>query len=275
MELSPQAVAAATFKTVKRGYDPDEVRSYLVEVSTALEASQQQATAMEARARAAIAKLQEATQAGTASAPPSEEAEVISRTLLLAQRTADATIAEARTEAAEMRRHAEADAEAAREAAAAQAADRLAAAQAQVSAMLDEARSEVQRVRDEEHVRAEQDVARLTARRDALVIDLDQLEQHLVAQRERVRMAASTLLELVDRVPAGLADVARPSASGGDAPSGTGDPDGDDTAETEAPSASNGQAPSSEDATPPAGSEFAAPVGDPTPAGGAEVPEAR
>ena len=56
MELSPQAVAAATFKIVKRGYDPDEVRSYLVEVSSSLESSQQQATAMEARARAAIAK---------------------------------------------------------------------------------------------------------------------------------------------------------------------------------------------------------------------------
>ena len=33
MELSPQAVAAATFRTVKRGYDPDEVRAYLIEVS--------------------------------------------------------------------------------------------------------------------------------------------------------------------------------------------------------------------------------------------------
>src|SRR5262245_10256339 len=102
MELSPQAVAAATFKTVKRGYDPDEVRAYLIEVSASLESSHQQATAMEARARAAIAKLQDATQHGAAPAavPVPEEAETITRTLLLAQRTADAAIAEARAEAA-------------------------------------------------------------------------------------------------------------------------------------------------------------------------------
>ena len=105
MELSPQAVAAATFRTVKRGYDPDEVRAYLIEVSASLEAAHQQATAMEARARAAIAKLQDATQlaqqtpATTTGPVPvtpaptptvgAEEAETISRTLLLAQDIAE------------------------------------------------------------------------------------------------------------------------------------------------------------------------------------------
>src|SRR6187397_2600872 len=98
MELSPHAVSSATFKTVKKGFDPDEVRSYLVQVAGSLESSQQQATAMEARARAAIAKLQEMASAPPPSVAPEsvgeaashlvvapDEAETISRTLLLAQ----------------------------------------------------------------------------------------------------------------------------------------------------------------------------------------------
>src|SRR5215210_1247063 len=109
MDLSPQAVSVATFKTVKRGYDPEEVRSYLARVSSTLEASQQQATAMEARARAAVAKMQDlqaavaappaATEARQEVAAAPDEADTISRTLLLAQRTADTTVAEAKAEA--------------------------------------------------------------------------------------------------------------------------------------------------------------------------------
>ena len=59
MELSPQSVASTTFKTVKKGYDPDEVRAYLGQLATAIESAQSQASAMEARARAAVARLQE------------------------------------------------------------------------------------------------------------------------------------------------------------------------------------------------------------------------
>lgn len=120
MDLSPQSVAAATFKTVKKGFDPDEVRSYLAKVASNLKTlPDKQAAAMEARARAAIAKMQELAQqashtpAPVAPAPAAEPAvrnteitagpddsETISRTLLLAQRTADlAGVADAKVEA--------------------------------------------------------------------------------------------------------------------------------------------------------------------------------
>jgi len=194
MELSPQAVAAAAFKTVRRGYDPDEVRSYLLEVSAALEASHQQATAMEARARAAIAKLQDATQQESAAAPPSQrdDAEVISRTLVLAQRTADAAIAEARAEAAQITERAGAEASAMRQSAAAEA-----------QRLLAEANAEVERAKSDEQRRAEDEIARIAARRDALLADVEQLEHHVVAQRERVRHASMALLELADSVSDG------------------------------------------------------------------------
>src|SRR6476619_1186682 len=123
MELTPQSVRATGFKTIRKGYDPAEVDIFKNQVASAIESAQNQATAMEARARAAVAKLQEMTQggaskegsatpsAGTAAPadepapatvgetpgakpaePGSDDADTISRTLLLAQRTADATI---------------------------------------------------------------------------------------------------------------------------------------------------------------------------------------
>ncbi|HEX6379640.1 MAG TPA: DivIVA domain-containing protein, partial [Acidimicrobiia bacterium] len=106
MALSPQRIRDTHFKPARRGYDQSEVDAFVDEVAAALEAAQNEATAMEARARAAVARLQELSQHGSeapagevAVHPSVEEAETISRTLLLAQRTADTTIAEAQAEA--------------------------------------------------------------------------------------------------------------------------------------------------------------------------------
>ncbi len=210
MELSPQAVAAATFRTVKRGYDPDEVRAYLIEVSASLEASHQQATAMEARARAAIAKLQDATQqaqhaqqGGSATVPavPAEEAETISRTLLLAQRTADLTVADAKAQAAAMTQAAAADAASVTSAAKLEAAATLEQARAEAARLLDDARSEAHRVKSEEHLRVESEVRELTERREALLTDLDTLGRLGAAHRAQLRDIGARLGELADGVP--------------------------------------------------------------------------
>src|SRR5471030_3244835 len=104
MDFSPQTVRSAGFKTVKKGYDPSEVDDFKEKVAAAIETAQNQATAMEARARAAVAKLQEVSQqvtSGVGSSPSAsdEDSETISRTLLLAQRTAYNTVAQANTEA--------------------------------------------------------------------------------------------------------------------------------------------------------------------------------
>ncbi len=112
MEINPQRVRSAEFKTVRKGVDPDEVRVFLGDVADELERAQNQSTAMEARARAAVARLQELSEAGSvAAAAPTvdasvEESETISRTLLLAQRTADQTVAGARAEAEQILRKA-------------------------------------------------------------------------------------------------------------------------------------------------------------------------
>lgn len=207
MDISPQTIRSIGFKTVKKGYDPEEVESFRSEVAGAVESAQNQASAMEARARAAVAKLQEMSQqvqGGTREAAPvhTGDTSMISRTLLMAQRTADAAIIEARTEADTIT--ASAREEASRV---------LDSARAMAATTIDDARAEARRAVDDERVKAENEVQALLARRDFLLSDVDHLEQYLQSQRERLRDAAVQLQELVDRVPGGLGEMRRPLLS--------------------------------------------------------------
>jgi DivIVA domain-containing protein len=212
MEMSPQTVRSTGFKVVKKGYDPAEVDAFKEQVASAVEYTQNQATAMEARARAAVAKLQELSQqvaaapepaaAPAPAQPAAADHEVISRTLMLAQRTADTTVAEAKVEA---------------EAIVSQARDEagrvLDNARVMAAKTLDDARFESRRASEDEKLRAENEVQALLARRDFLLSDVDHLEQYIGAQRERLRDAAVQLHELVDRVPGGLGEMRRPLMS--------------------------------------------------------------
>jgi DivIVA domain-containing protein len=210
MDFSPQTVRSAGFKTVKKGYDPAEVDDFKEKVAAAIETAQNQATAMEARARAAVAKLQEVSQQVTSgavvpSASPTasdEDAETISRTLLLAQRTADHTVAQANAEAESITVKARVDATTV-----------IDNARSMADKLLEEARLEARRSGETERIKAENEVQALLARRDFLISDVDHLEHHLGAQRERLRDAAVSLQDLIERVPGGLGEMRRPLLS--------------------------------------------------------------
>jgi DivIVA domain-containing protein len=216
MEMNPQRVRSAEFKTVRKGVDPDEVRVFLGDVADELERAQNQSTAMEARARAAVARLQEVTEQAAAEQTMSvdasvEESETISRTLLLAQRTADAAIADANAEAQRILTKANDEAAAT-----------LDSTREMSAQMLAEARVEAHRIGDAERQTILGEVEALKARRDFLESDVHHLETFLVDQRTRVRDAATALIDVADRVPGGLGDVRRPllSASDDDTPTG-------------------------------------------------------
>jgi DivIVA domain-containing protein len=224
MEMSPQRVRSAEFKTVRKGADPKEVKAFLDDVADELERAQNQSTAMEARARAAVARLQEITESGTAAAPApapaaapveasADEAETISRTLLLAQRTADSTVAEARSEAARIVRSANDEA-----------ATTLDSTREMAAQLLDEARSEARRVGESERISIAGEVEALKARRDFLESDVEQLELFLTEQRNRLRDAATSIVDIVERVPGGLGAARAPLLSASDD-----DPGDDDT----------------------------------------------
>ncbi len=237
MSMTPSDLTSASFRTVRKGYDPDEVNSLLAQAATALEQAQQRATAMEARARASVARLREQTeQAAQRPEPTSEatggdaatgetadgdsvrlgpdEAETISRTLVLAQRTADTTVSEA-----------EADADRIRAEARAEAAETLDSTRAMSAQLLDEARAEARKVGETERVAVADEVESLRARREFLLGDVDQLESFLVDQRERLRGAAHQIEALCERIPSGLGRVSAPAVSASD------DEPGEDTAE--------------------------------------------
>lgn len=223
MAISPAEIRALQFSTVKRGgYDQREVESFRTSAADSLESALQESTAMEARARAAVARLQELSQQapapgesvaevpGVGTEDPSveapapvpakprviavEESETISRTLLLAQRTADTTVAEA-----EQTAH-----------------DRIDAAEAEATQIIENAKAESRRAGESERVRVEGEVQALLARRDFLESDVDHLEQHLQAQRERITEVVVELGSITSRVPNGLAPMRRPQLSASD-----------------------------------------------------------
>lgn len=229
MDLTPSQISGASFRTVRKGYDPAEVDALLRDAAAALEQAQQQATAMEARARAAVARLQEQGAAHEAAPTPAPtpaveesgdlrvspvEAETISRTLLLAQRTADTTIAAAEAEAERIREQARAEAE-----------STLDSTREMSSSIIDQARSEARKATENERRAAIDEVESLKARREFLLGDVDQLETFLIDQRERLRGAARDIEALCERVPSGLGRVGAPALSASD------DEPGDDTGE--------------------------------------------
>jgi len=252
MDISPQQIRTAEFSAARKGLDPDEVRAFLERVAVELERAQNQSTAMEARARAAVARLQELSEGAAAQAPTVEpveapavepaaepapaqvtaspdEAETISRTLLLAQRTADTTVAEADAEAVRIRAEAEAEAT-----------STVASAREATSRLLDEARDEARRAGESERMQVEGEVNSLKARREFLASDVEHLEVFLADQRSRLREAASALVDITERVPGGLAEVRAPllSASDDDTPGGIEVADGADTTDDTEPTRS-------------------------------------
>ena len=227
MALSPQRIRDITFKPARKGYDQGEVDTFLEEVAATLESAQNEATAMEARARAAVARLQELTQGqgaeSTAAAPEEvrghvDEAETISRTLLLAQRTADQAVADAQAEADRLLSTARDEAT-----------SRLDSARDEATQLVEDGKVEARRAGESERVRVEGEVQALLARRDFLESDVDHLEQYIVAQRERITEAVSDLTALVERIPGGLADMRRPLLSAAAEPA-----DGDEGAAPDA-----------------------------------------
>jgi hypothetical protein len=82
--------------------------------------------------------------------------------------------------------------------------------------LIAEARIEARRTAEAEHQSIMSEVEALKARRDFLESDVHHLETFLVDQRSRVREAATSLLELTERVPGGLGDVRGPLLSASD-----------------------------------------------------------
>ena len=124
----------------------------------------------------------------------------ITKTLVMAQRTADATLADAREEADGIRNEASERAESI-----------LAEAKAQGAQMIAAAEQEALRTGEITRSKVAAEVEALEARRSALSDDVDALSSHVTTQREQL---ASTVLVLNQALEhPGLQDVAKPTLS--------------------------------------------------------------
>ncbi|MFT5201094.1 MAG: cell division initiation protein [Candidatus Aldehydirespiratoraceae bacterium] len=211
-ELSP-LFQEIEFHERFRGYDPDEVDAYVDRVARAA-----------AVLRGRVAELQERAEAaesrGGASGGVSEAEETLTRTLVLAQRTADAAIAEARVEAERTTTDAATSAQAILSAAESEAQVTLREAQAEASSALRVAEDRATLVMAEaetdrrsmvasaeagaagaalaERERLASEVSELQDYRAFLADDIEILERHLTEERHQLTASLSALTDLLE-----------------------------------------------------------------------------
>jgi DivIVA domain-containing protein len=175
MELTPQALHDVEFREARRGgYNTRDVDDFLERVAIGVGQLQDRLREAYHRAEAAEARLvdmqrQMDDMQRRAPEGPSDADETLRRTLVLAQRTADATIKEAKDEA-----------------------DRL----------LTDARDEAARVRSSAESDARRDakveIEQLASSREDLLQDIESLERHLDEQRSSLRTGIDKLRQMLD-----------------------------------------------------------------------------
>jgi DivIVA domain-containing protein len=166
MELVPKTLREVEFREKLRGYNQDDVDDFLEQVAVGLEALQEQLRQATERA----------TRTGDQREPFADDDDPVRRTLVLAQRTADMAIKEAREQAAEI----------------------VAAADARAQATVSQAdeAANLRRESAESEVRAE--VERLTLARETLAADITALEEHLEQARSTARSSLGDALRWLE-----------------------------------------------------------------------------
>lgn len=215
MELTPELFETTEFNVGRKGYDIDQVENFLEQTGTALaqllartrhteeraahaEArlaqadaaiaeAQQRVQAAEQRAQAAEQAAQGAAAAAASTARLNEEAEVeqAAKTLLMAKRTADATVNEARGQAQALLEDSQNRAQRQLNEANAEAAELIRRANEQAEAEFADRRSAVL-----------EEVRGLEARRAQLADVIAQLESRLAGYREELGRTAEEIVAL-------------------------------------------------------------------------------
>ena len=187
MELTPQTLHAVEFREARRGgYNTRDVDDFIERVAGSVGHLNDRAREAQARADAAesrlvdlqheVEELRRRPQAAAATPEVSETDETLRRTLVLAQRTADATIKEAKEEANRV----------------------LSEAREEAARTRAEAEAEARRGADSARVNAEQEVETLLANRDKLKGDLEALTRRLEEQRTQLRSGIDQMQRLLD-----------------------------------------------------------------------------
>jgi cell division initiation protein len=165
MDVTPQELRGSEIKEAFRGFNRDEVDDLLERAAATIENLTRQVEELESRPPADPAAL------------PSnrDDAEILQRTLLLAQRAADDAVNEAQAHARKL----------------------IEESEARAQALVGEAESTARRIAEGERRRLEEEISDLSTRRDQLSVDADALDEYVSGYRDRVRAAIEADLERI------------------------------------------------------------------------------
>lgn len=195
MDVSAKTIREVEFREKLRGYNPDDVDHFLERVAAGVDLLHD--------------RLRQATERAARAEQRAEESvggdDALRRTLVLAQRTADLAIADAREQAAAM----------------------VEEAKGQAAAIVEDARQRMHQARLDAQQELRHEIEELQRGRDLLQDDIRTLGRYLDAERQRLRLALGEAIRWMDSsmpslVPApALNDpVIGPAPSGPDAAGG-------------------------------------------------------
>ena len=175
MDVTPQELRGTEIKEAWRGFNRDEVDDLLERAASTIEHLTRQIQELETR----LTSAPPAAAAAAAAAPlPSnrDDAEMLQRTLLLAQRAADDAVNEAQARARQLVEESETRAQ----------------------SLVSEAESTARRIAESERRRLDDEIRDLASRRDHLSSDADALEAYVSGYRDRLREAIEADLARLD-----------------------------------------------------------------------------
>jgi cell division initiation protein len=167
MDVTPQELRGSEIKEAWRGFNRDEVDDLLERAAATIENLTRQVQELESRGPSDSDAL-----------PTNrDDAEMLQRTLMLAQRAADDAVNEAQAHARQL----------------------IEESEARAQAVVGEAEATARRIAESERRRLEEEIQDLARRRDHLESDADALELYVSGYRDRVRAAIEVDLERLGR----------------------------------------------------------------------------
>ncbi len=165
MDVTPQELRSSEIKDSWRGYDRDEVDDLLERAAVTIESLTQQVQEVQSRPVPTAAAAAPAAPAEVPLPSSRDDAEMLQRTLLLAQRAADDAVNEAQARAKQL----------------------LEESESKAQALVSDAEATARRIAEGERRRLEAEMLDLSARREQLRADADALEAYVAGYRDRIR----------------------------------------------------------------------------------------
>lgn len=196
MDMTAQELRDIDIRDSFRGYHRDDVDDLLERAAVTIEHLEQQVRTLQERRVPQAAPAQPSGEVDARPLPRSDD-NLIERTLVLAQKAADEAVADADARSEQLLKDSEATAH----------------------AMVHDAEERARRIAESEQRRAEAQISRLDAARDALSADVDALERFANEYRDRIRRAFDDDFERLVASPPVEAPSPRPDLhAGGEQP---------------------------------------------------------